>query len=62
MLTVSDHFPAFRPNSVVSLEANKEFQTLTRDSHTKWPAVFFLLAFTFACPAEVVKVVQGGAQ
>jgi alkyl hydroperoxide reductase subunit AhpC len=62
MPTVRDHFPAFRPNRVVSFTANKASQTLTQDSHAKWPAVFFLLDFTFVCRAEVVKPGQGEAQ
>ena len=59
MLTAGDHFPAFRAKSV---EANQKFQALTRNSHTRWPAVFSLLDFTFVCPAEVVKPSQGGAR
>ena len=63
MLTASEPFPAFSLKSVVSLEANEESRTFTRDSHSsKWPAVFFLLDFTFVCPAAVVKPGQGGAQ
>jgi alkyl hydroperoxide reductase subunit AhpC len=59
MLTAGNHFPAFRAKSV---KANQVFQALTRESQTRWPAVFFLLDFTFVCPAEVVKPGQRGAQ
>jgi alkyl hydroperoxide reductase subunit AhpC len=63
MLTVSDHPPAFSLNSVVSLEANKECETLARDSHSgKQPVVFSLLDFTFVCPAETAESSQGAAQ
>ena len=57
MLTVGDHFPAFSLNSVVSLEANKEFKTLTQDSHPgKWLVVFFWpMDFTFVCPTEIAE-------
>ena len=57
MLTVGDRFPAFSLNSVVSLEANKEFKTLTQDSHPgKWLVVFFWpMDFTFVCPTEIAE-------
>ena len=55
MLTVGDRFPAFSLNSVVSLEAGKEFKTLTQESYPgKWLVVFFWpMDFTFVCPTEI---------
>jgi lipoyl-dependent peroxiredoxin subunit C len=57
MLTVGDKFPSFSLNSVVSLEANKEFQTLTEASYPgKWLVVFFWpMDFTFICPTEIAE-------
>jgi alkyl hydroperoxide reductase subunit AhpC len=57
MLTVGDKFPSFSLNSVVSLEANKEFQTLTESSYPgKWLVVFFWpMDFTFICPTEIAE-------
>ena len=59
MSTAGNHFPAFRAKSV---KANQVFQALTRESQTRWPAVFFLLDFTFVCPAEIAEKRQGAAQ
>ncbi|HEX7452375.1 MAG TPA: redoxin domain-containing protein, partial [Polyangiaceae bacterium] len=57
MLTVGDRFPAFSLNSVVSLEPNSEFKTLTQESHPgKWLVVFFWpMDFTFVCPTEIAE-------
>jgi len=57
MLTVGDKFPAFSLNSVVSLEPNSEFKTITQDSHPgKWLVVFFWpMDFTFVCPTEIAE-------
>ena len=57
MLTVGDRFPAFSLNSVVSLEPNSEFKTLTQQSHPgKWLVVFFWpMDFTFVCPTEIAE-------
>jgi len=57
MLTVGDRFPAFSLNSVVSLEAGKEFKTLTQESYPgKWLVVFFWpMDFTFVCPTEIAE-------
>lgn len=57
MLTVGDQFPDFSLNSVVSLEANREFKTLTQDSYPgKWLVVFFWpMDFTFICPTEIAE-------
>ena len=55
MLTIGDRFPDFQLQSVVSLEAGKEFQTLTNQSFEgKWRVVFFWpMDFTFVCPTEI---------
>jgi len=57
MLTVGDRFPAFSLNSVVSLEPNSEFKTLTHESFPgKWLVVFFWpMDFTFVCPTEIAE-------
>jgi len=57
MLTVGDRFPAFSLNSVVSLEPNSEFKTLTQESYPgKWLVVFFWpMDFTFVCPTEIAE-------
>ena len=57
MLTVGDEFPDFSLISVVSLEANREFKTLTQDSFPgKWLVVFFWpMDFTFICPTEIAE-------
>jgi peroxiredoxin (alkyl hydroperoxide reductase subunit C) len=57
MLTVGDRFPAFSLNSVVSLEANQEFKTLSQQSYPgKWLVVFFWpMDFTFVCPTEIAE-------
>jgi peroxiredoxin (alkyl hydroperoxide reductase subunit C) len=64
MLTVGDRFPAFSLNSVVSLEANKEFKTLTQDSYPgKWLVVFFWpMDFTFVCPTEIAEFGKKNAE
>jgi alkyl hydroperoxide reductase subunit AhpC len=61
MLTANVQSSASNSNSA-SLQPNQEFQTLTRDSHREWPVVFFLLDFTFVCPASIAELGQGGAQ
>ncbi len=57
MLTVGDRFPAFKLQSVVSLEKGKEFAELTEASHPgKWLVVFFWpMDFTFICPTEIAE-------
>jgi peroxiredoxin (alkyl hydroperoxide reductase subunit C) len=64
MLTVGDKFPAFSLNSVVSLEPNSEFKTLTQDSHPgKWLVVFFWpMDFTFVCPTEIAEFGKKNAE
>ncbi|MCC6553868.1 MAG: peroxiredoxin [Polyangiaceae bacterium] len=57
MKTVGDRFPAFRLNSVVSLEKGKEFEEITeRGAAGKWRVVFFWpMDFTFICPTEIAE-------
>lgn len=57
MLTVGDQFPAFKLQSVVSLEKGKEFQELTQESFPgKWKVYFFWpMDFTFICPTEIAE-------
>ena len=64
MLTVGDKFPAFSLNSVVSLEPNSEFKTLTQDSYPgKWLVVFFWpMDFTFVCPTEIAEFGKKNAE
>jgi hypothetical protein len=61
MLTVSDQFPAFSPNRVVSLGATQDFHALTQGSQPR-PVVFFLLDFSFVFPAEVAALGRGEAR
>jgi len=55
MLTVGDKLPAFRLQSVVSLEKGKEFAEITHESHPgRWKVLFFWpMDFTFVCPTEI---------
>lgn len=57
MLTIGDKFPAFKLQSVVSLEKGKEFQELTESTYSgKWQVVFFWpMDFTFICPTEIAE-------
>lgn len=57
MLTIGDKFPEFSLQAVVGLEAGKEFETITNESHTgKWRVVFFWpMDFTFICPTEIAE-------
>ena len=64
MLTVGDKFPAFSLNSVVSIEPNSEFKTLTQESYPgKWLVVFFWpMDFTFVCPTEIAEFGKKNAE
>ncbi|MBK7876687.1 MAG: peroxiredoxin [Planctomycetes bacterium] len=55
MLTIGDRFPDFQLQSVVSIDAGKEFQLLTNQSFQgKWRVIFFWpMDFTFVCPTEI---------
>ena len=57
MLTVGDRLPAFKLQSVVSLEKGREFQDITHESSPgKWKVVFFWpMDFTFVCPTEIAE-------
>ena len=57
MKTIGEKFPAFTKEAVVSLEAGKEFKTLTNvDITGKWTLFFWWpLDFTFVCPTEIVS-------
>jgi len=55
MKTIGDKFPDFKKTAVVSLEAGKEFDTLTNDClKGKWSVIFWWPKdFTFVCPTEI---------
>ena len=57
MKTIGEKFPDFKKEAVVSLEAGKEFQTLTNANIAgKWTVFFWWpLDFTFVCPTEIVS-------
>jgi len=55
MLTIGDRFPQFSVKATVSLEAGKQFTTITNDSYQgQWKVYFFWPKdFTFVCPTEI---------
>ncbi len=57
MLTVGDRLPGFKLQSVVSLEAGKEFTEITDSSFSgRWLVLFFWpMDFTFVCPTEIAE-------
>ncbi len=57
MLSVGDRLPVFSLQSVVSLEPQKEFTTLTEQSFpNRWKVLFFWpMDFTFVCPTELAE-------
>lgn len=57
MLSVGDRLPVFSLQSVVSLEPQKEFATLTEQSFpNRWKVLFFWpMDFTFVCPTELAE-------
>jgi peroxiredoxin (alkyl hydroperoxide reductase subunit C) len=57
MKTIGEKFPDFKKQAVVSLEAGKEFATLTNaDIAGKWTVFFrWPLDFTFVCPTEIIS-------
>lgn len=57
MKSINEKFPVFAKEAVVSLEAGKEFATLTNaDINGKWTVFFWWpLDFTFVCPTEIVS-------
>ena len=57
MITVGQKLPAFKAPAVVSLEKDKEFQTLSSEGFLgKWLVLFtYPKDFTFVCPTELVE-------
>ena len=57
MLTIGDKLPAFRLQSVVSLEKGKEFKEINNESFPgSWLVLFFWpMDFTFICPTEIAE-------
>jgi len=56
MKTVGEKFPKFEKTAVVSLEAGKEFETISSDAlkSGKWTVFFWWpMDFTFVCPTEI---------
>jgi peroxiredoxin (alkyl hydroperoxide reductase subunit C) len=55
MLTITDKFPKFSVDAVVSLEKGAEFTKVTSEDYAgKWKVVFFWPKdFTFVCPTEI---------
>ncbi|MEL7587269.1 MAG: peroxiredoxin [Prolixibacteraceae bacterium] len=57
MKTIGDKFPEFKKTAVVSLEAGKEFDTVTNENlKGKWSVIFWWPKdFTFVCPTEITR-------
>lgn len=57
MKAIGEKFPEFKKEAVVSLEAGKEFKTLTNvDIAGKWTVFFWWpMDFTFVCPTEIIS-------
>ncbi len=57
MKTIGEKFPEFKKTAVISLEAGKEFKTITNsDLKGKWSVVFWWPKdFTFVCPTEITS-------
>jgi len=59
ILSVGAAFPTFSKKAVVSIEAGKEFGTITSEDHKKagkWMVMFWYPKdFTFVCPTEIVE-------
>jgi peroxiredoxin (alkyl hydroperoxide reductase subunit C) len=55
MLTITDKFPKFSLDAVVSREKGQEFKKITSEDYAgKWKVVFFWPKdFTFVCPTEI---------
>jgi lipoyl-dependent peroxiredoxin subunit C len=60
MLTVGDKLPEFELTGVVSLQKDKEFQKISKDSYPgKWLVLFYWpMDFTFICPTEIAEFGQ----
>lgn len=63
MLTVTDKFPEFSLQAVVSRQKGKEFSTITNKTHEgKWLVMFFWpMDFTFVCPTEIAEFAHRSA-
>jgi alkyl hydroperoxide reductase subunit AhpC len=57
IISIQEKFPAFKLNSVVSLEKGKEFKEITDQAlKGKWTVAFFWpMDFTFVCPTEIAE-------
>ena len=57
MKTIGEKFPEFKKTAVISLEAEKEFKTITNsDLKGKWSVIFWWPKdFTFVCPTEITS-------
>lgn len=59
MLSVSQNFPEFSKQAVVSIEKNSEFKVISSDDYKKdgkWLVMFWYPKdFTFVCPTELVE-------
>ncbi|HKJ82282.1 MAG TPA: peroxiredoxin [Ignavibacteriaceae bacterium] len=57
MISLRKQFPEFKKTAVVSLEAGKEFKTITSEDYKaegKWMIMFWYPKdFTFVCPTEI---------
>jgi peroxiredoxin (alkyl hydroperoxide reductase subunit C) len=64
MLTIGDHFPAFRLKGVVSNDAATAFQDFDeRSAPGRWRVFFFYPKdFTFVCPTEIAGFAKLDAQ
>jgi peroxiredoxin (alkyl hydroperoxide reductase subunit C) len=64
LLSIGSKFPEFQLPSVVSLEKNKEFQTISNEQiRGKWSVFFFWpLDFTFVCPTEIAAFSKASSE
>lgn len=59
MITIGERFPDFEKTATVSLEKDKEFETISDAQHRaagKWMVMFWYPKdFTFVCPTEIAE-------
>ena len=59
MITIGERFPEFEKTATVSLEKDKEFETINDQQHRsagKWMVMFWYPKdFTFVCPTEIAE-------
>jgi len=59
MITIGERFPHFEKTATVSLDKDKEFETISADQHRtagKWMVMFWYPKdFTFVCPTEIAE-------